>query len=135
MKRVDCVLDKQIDLVLSALMPENALICRIMLATGLRVEDVVSLTRVQIMQGRVTIHEQKTGHIRRVTIPVKLREDILKRSQGSFWAFPSPKDKSKQAVWYDLKRASRAFRLRNLNLECHGGKPMPYIYWANMAIF
>lgn len=123
MKRVDCVLDKQIDLVLSALMPENALICRIMLATGLRVGDVVSLTRVQIMQGRVTIHEQKTGHIRRVTIPVKLREDILKRSQGSFWAFPSPKDKSKhrtrQAVWYDLKRASRAFRLRNLNLGCH----------------
>lgn len=122
MKRVGSILDSKIELILAALMPDNATICRIMLATGLRVGDVVSLTRAQISQGRVTIHEQKTGHTRRVTIPAVLREEILRNSKGSKWAFPSPRDRRKhrtrQAVWYDLKRASRAFRLQG-NVGCH----------------
>lgn len=122
LRRVDSVLEGKIELILAALMPPNALICRIMLATGLRVGDVVSLKSEQVRRGRTTIHEQKTGNARRITIPAELREDILKRSQGSIWAFPSPRDptrhRTRQAVWYDLKRASKAFRMRE-DIGCH----------------
>ena len=42
------VLDKKLELVLALLMPGNALVARVMLCTGLRVGDVLALTREQI---------------------------------------------------------------------------------------
>ena len=47
--------------VLAALMPENRLACEISLATGLRINDVLSLKASDVKKQRFTIREQKTG--------------------------------------------------------------------------
>ena len=108
------LLDSQLDLILAALTEGNRLAAQVMLHTGLRVGDVVGLRADQI-SGRFSVREQKTGKSRRVSIPPWLVEAILAHSAGSEWAFPSPKDPSKhrtrQAVWSDIKRAQKAFRL------------------------
>ncbi len=108
------LLDEQLDLVLAALTPANRLVAQVMLHTGLRVGDVVSLRADQV-KGRFTVREQKTGKSRRVSIPPWLVDALRAHSCGTEWAFPSPKDSTKhrtrQAVWADIKRAQRAFRL------------------------
>ena len=105
-------MDRKLELVLALLMPENALVARVMLCTGLRVGDVLELTPAQIKPS-VRVTERKTGKSRTVRIPKALCAEVLRRS-GVYWAFPSPKDPSKhrtrQAVWADIKRAQRACR-------------------------
>ena len=114
------VLDRKLELVLALLMPENALVARVMLCTGLRVGDVLELTPAQIKPS-VRVTERKTGKSRTVRIPKALCADVL-RQAGSYWAFPSPRDPSKhrtrQAVWADIKRAQRACRF-TVNLGTH----------------
>lgn len=114
------VLDRRLELVLALLMPQNALIARVMLATGLRVGDVVSLTPEQIKPS-TRITEHKTGKSRTVRIPRALCAAVLAQA-GSRWAFPSPADpckhKTRQAVWADIKRAQRACRF-TVNLGTH----------------
>ena len=114
------VLERKLELVLALLMPENALVARVMLCTGLRVGDVLSLTPKQIKPStRVT--EAKTGKSRVVRIPKKLCDEILRRS-NEHWAFPSPRDgmkhRTRQAVWADIKRAQKACRF-STNLGTH----------------
>lgn len=86
-----------------------------MLRTGLRVGDVVALRADQIGP-RFTVREAKTGKGRRVSLPGPLVDQIKAASRGSAWAFPSPRDPTKhrtrQAVWKDIKRAQRAFRIK-----------------------
>ena len=99
--------------VLAALTPANRLVCRVCVATGLRVGDVVALRSDQLAR-QFWITEAKTGKRRRVN----LTDGLLKALQdqaGKAWVFPSPKNetrhRTRQAVWYDVKRASKAFRL------------------------
>lgn len=114
------VLDRKLDLVLDLLMPANALVARVMLATGLRVGDVLDLTPEQI-RPTVKVTERKTGKSRVVRIPKALCAEVLRRS-GARWAFPSPKDsckhRTRQAVWADIKRAQKACRI-SVNLGTH----------------
>lgn len=99
--------------VLAALTPANRLVCRVCVATGLRVGDVVALRTDQLAQ-QFWITEQKTGKRRRVNLTDRLLQ-MLKAQAGETWVFPSPKDpakhRSRQAVWWDVKRAAKAFRL------------------------
>ena len=98
-------------MVLAALMPENRLIMRVLLHTGLRIGDVLNLRTAQI-NGRFWITEQKTGKRRAVGLPADLRADILAQA-GPVWAFPGrdpSKPRTRQAVWKDVKRAAKAFR-------------------------
>ena len=92
-----------------------------MLATGLRISDVVELQRKEV-KTNFTISEKKTGKRRRVRLPADLVAEVLQTSEGSPWAFPSPRDpqrhRTRQAVWKDIKRAQRAFRL-NVNAAPH----------------
>ena len=114
------VLDRKLELVLAILMPENALVARVMLCTGLRVGDVLELTPEQIRPS-VRVTERKTGKSRTVRIPKGLCAEVLARA-GVYWAFPSPKDptrhRSRQAVWADIKRAQKACRF-TVNLGTH----------------
>lgn len=118
--RTGVVLDRKLELVFALLMPENALVARVMLCTGLRVGDVLELTPAQIKPStRVT--ERKTGKSRTVRIPKSLCDEVLRRS-GEYWAFPSPRDpckhRTRQAVWADIKRAQKACRF-TVNLGTH----------------
>lgn len=96
------------------LMPENALVLRVSLETGLRIGDVVSLRTDSIQRQRFTIREQKTGKSKRVYLSKPLWE-ALKRSAGRYFVFEGRNDpkkhRTRQAVYNDLKRAARAFRI------------------------
>ena len=99
--------------VFAALTPANRLVCRVCVATGLRVGDVVSL-RSEALARQFWITEQKTGKRRQVNLTSDLLHQ-LQAQAGAVWVFQSVKDPAKhrtrQAVWWDVKRAAKAFRL------------------------
>ena len=110
--RTEYLLDREVDLVLTALTPENRLVIRTALATGLRIGDVLTLKTEQI-KPHFWVTEQKTGKRKQVGLPEPLFSD-LKKSAGAEWVFPGrdgKKPRTRQAVWKDVKRAADAFRL------------------------
>lgn len=110
--RTEYLLDREVDLVLAALMPENRLVVRTALATGLRIGDVLELRPGQL-KPHFWIKEQKTGKSRQVGLTKELLSD-LKNAAGKDWVFPGRdpcKHRTRQAVWADVKRAAQAFRL------------------------
>lgn len=107
------------------LMPANALVVETMLQTGLRVSDALALTRSDLAKGqRFTVWESKTGKRRRIYIGKRLYLRLVAQC-GKKWVFPSPHDplkhRTRQAVWYDLKRASRALRVSG-NVAPHSAR-------------
>ena len=110
--KTDYLLHREVGHVLAALMPQNRLIARVCLHTGLRVGDVVAL-RAQDVALQFTVTEAKTKKRRRVGLTAALLRDIQAQA-GPVWAFPGRKPgthKTRQAVWADVKRAAKAFRL------------------------
>jgi integrase len=94
-------------------MPANALVCEVCLATGLRIDDVLDL-RTKELAKTMTVTEQKTRKKKRVT----LSADLLKRLQaqaGKYYVFEHRDDvrkhRTRQAVYLDIKRAGKCFRL------------------------
>lgn len=108
------LINQELQHVLAALMPANRLVCEVCLATGLRVGDVLRLRPDQLAL-QFWITEQKTRKRRRVN----LSQDLLRRLRaqaGRLWVFPGARDpthkhRTRQAVWHDVKRAARAFRM------------------------
>lgn len=110
--RTDYLTMEELDHICAALVPQNALIVRVMLHTGLRVGDVLALRTDQIKR-QFWITEQKTGKRRRVGLPDNMIREVLTQA-GPEWAFPGRKPgthKTRQAVWQDIKRAAWAFRV------------------------
>lgn len=109
------LLESQLELLLAGLTPDNRLVCRVMLWTGLRVGDVLALRSDQLARC-FWITEQKTGKRRKVGLPDRLIAEIRSRAGASPWAFPSPYDprkpRTRQAVWADIDRTARALRIR-----------------------
>lgn len=123
MAKTEYLLQKQVEQVLSCLMPENRLAMRVILHTGLRISDVLALKPDKLKQV-FWIEEQKTGKRRRVGLPSPLLED-LRRNAGKYWVFEGRNDpkkhRTRQAVWHDVKRAAAAFRLPQ-NIGTHSGR-------------
>ena len=113
--KTEYLLHREVEHVLAALTPSNRLVCRVILHTGLRVGDVVSLKTSQI-NSHFCVKEAKTGKYKRVGLPAPLLEE-LRAQAGKIWVFPSRTDPTKhrtrQTVWADVKRAARAFRLKS----------------------
>lgn len=106
------LLKQEVGHVLAALTEGNRLVCEIMLHTGLRVGDVLAL-RTQDLAPRFWVTESKTGKRKQVGLPGPLLERVRGQA-GAVWAFPGrnpKKHRTRQAVWADVKRAARAFRL------------------------
>ena len=112
--------------ILAALMPENRVIVRVCMATGLRVSDVLEL-RTADLKRRQTVREKKTGKTRRIQWPAALYEE-MERGAGKYWVFPGRTDPKKhrqrQTVWKDIKRAEKIFQRsgvvsRGQNLGTH----------------
>lgn len=104
--------ERELRHVLAALMPQNQLIVRVMLHTGMRLSDALNL-RSEGLSTSGWYTETKTGKKRRYGLPKPLL-DAIKEQAGPEWAFPGRKPgthKTRQAVWKDIKRAARAFRL------------------------
>lgn len=106
------LLNRELEHVFAALTPQNALIMRTVLHTGLRISDVLEL-RTEQLKPSMWVVEKKTGKRHRCGLPAPLLEAILQQA-GEEWAFPGVKTgthKTRQAVWVDVKRAAKAFRL------------------------
>lgn len=106
------LLNREMEHVLAALTPQNALIMRTVLQTGLRISDVLEL-RTDQLRPSMWVVEKKTGKRHRCGLPAPLLAEIRQQA-GPVWAFPSRKEgqhKTRQAVWADVKRAAKAFRL------------------------
>lgn len=110
--KTEYLLNKEVDMVLSALTPENRIVMRAALTTGLRISDVLAL-RTEQLKPHFWVTEKKTGKRRQVGLPEPLLSDI-KNQAGEEWAFPGrsgEKPRTRQAVWKDVKRAAAAFRI------------------------
>lgn len=115
----DFLLHREVELVLDLLMPQNRLVMRLLLHTGLRISDALAL-RPEQLKPNFWITEKKTGKRRQVGIPQPLLNDLLENS-GKCWVFEGERPgrpRTRQAVWKDVKRAAAACRL-NQNVAPH----------------
>lgn len=107
------LLEREVEHVLAALTPSNRLVCRVCLHTGLRLSDVLEL-RTEQLAPVFWVRESKTGKRKRVGLPGPLLA-ALRREAGREWVFEGRNDprkhRTRQAVWADVKRAAKAFRL------------------------
>jgi integrase len=122
--KTDYLLHREAERVLCALTPVNRRIMKVCMHTGLRLGDVLALTTDQI-KPVTSVLERKTGKLRRIGFPEILRDEILDavkiNSKGPAFAFPGRKPgthQTRQAVWKDVKRAAKAFRM-NQNVAPH----------------
>ena len=101
--------------VLFALTEPNRLACRVALETGLRIDDVLSLPAVVLGMKSFTVCESKTGKKKRCRLSEGLRAE-LKVISGHLFVFPhrpNPnRHRTRQAVYADLKRAGKLFRVK-----------------------
>lgn len=111
--KTEYLLHREVEHVLAALMPVNRVVMRVCIHTGLRVGDVLALRTDQIAP-RFWVTEQKTKKRRIVGLPADLLADMHKIA-GKKYVFEHGNDperhRTRQAVWKDVKRAARAFRL------------------------
>lgn len=120
--KTEYMLNREVDLVLAALTPQNRLVMRVALHTGLRLSDVLALKTEQL-KPHFWVTERKTGKRRQIGLPEPLLTD-LKKAAGKEWVFEgrSPgKPRTRQAVWKDVKRAAKAFRL-SANIAPHSAR-------------
>lgn len=120
--RTDYLLDREVEQVLQLLTPDNRLVMRLLLHTGLRIGDGLQL-RPDQLKPNFWVTEQKTGKRRQVGIPEPLLSD-LRDYAGKYWVFPGRdprKHRSRQAVWKDVKRAAAACRL-TANVAPHSAR-------------
>jgi integrase len=101
--------------ILFALTEENRLACRVSLETGLRIDDALSLPSKVLNQNSFTVCESKTGKNKRCRLSAALRRD-LRHVAGEKYIFPHRIDperhRTRQAVYSDIKRAARLFRVK-----------------------
>lgn len=112
--RTKAIPPDEMEYVLRLLTPPNELACRVALATGLRIGDVLRLRTRQLSQSKITVREMKTGKRRVITLPESLKKR-LRVWAGDVYVFPGRLDdgrpRTRQAVWKDLRRAARALRM------------------------
>lgn len=81
----------------------------VMLETGMRIGDVLSLRPWDVRGGAIRYRAQKTGKSGFCEISLSLERELKSNANG-LWIFPSPKDGEKhltrQAAWARMKRAA-----------------------------
>ena len=111
--RTDYIKPDVMKSLLDALTYENRLVLIVSLTTGLRLSDVLNLKTSDI-KDRFTVRELKTGKNRTVRLSPKLLDELLSVA-GKIFVFENRLDyrkhRTRQAVFKDLKRASRLFRV------------------------
>ena len=107
--------------ILAALTYENRLAITVSLLTGLRIGDVLNLRSRDLLRDRFTITEEKTLKRRTIRLPERLRDE-LQSIAGKIFVFENRltarKHRTRQAVYKDIKRAAKAFRIKS-NISCH----------------
>lgn len=113
MAAADYILSEEYEHILAALTPPNRLAVEVSLCTGLRISDVLEL-RTSLLKQRMYIWERKTGKRKFVYIKRALLLRMLKQA-GRVYVFQGRTDfkkhRTRQAVYKDIKRAARLFRI------------------------
>ena len=121
--KTEYLLNKEVERVLMLLTPLNRLAMRVCLHTGLRISDVLRLKTEQLAP-RFWITEAKTRKRKMIGLTHDLLAD-LKRYAGKYYVFESrcnqKKHRTRQAVWRDIKRAAKAFRIPQ-NVGVHSAR-------------
>ena len=124
MSRSDWVNRDVMSHILAALTPENRLAIITSMVTGLRIGDVLCLRRSDIDKDRFTVTEEKTLKRRSIRLPARLRDELLLHC-GKIFVFPhrysERKHRTRQAVYKDIRRAAKAFRVR-LHVSPHSAR-------------
>ncbi len=111
--------------ILAALMPANRLAVIVSLTTGLRISDVLNMRTCKLAE-RMSIVELKTGKRRTVRLSAGLVDELLAIA-GKIYVFEGRcdprKHRTRQAVYKDIKRAARAYRVA-ANLTPHSCRKM-----------
>lgn len=117
---------------LGCLTEDNALCLRIMNVTGMRISDVLAMRWENVRYEKTateypyTYTEQKTKKKRTVFFPVKLGAELRERRAfmhwWTDWVFPGrdpKKHRTRQAVWKDLSRAAKTYRVNHKRIRAH----------------
>ncbi len=95
-------------------MPANELAIETSLRYGMRIGDVLNLTKEMVMKGRFSYREQKTGKRRTIKLSPDFQLRLLKQS-GKLYIFEHRTDwrrhRTRQAVYKDIRRIAQALRL------------------------
>lgn len=112
--RSEWVPHETINHVLVALTQPNRLAIEVSLRHGMRIGDVLSMRREDVAKGSWTYKEEKTGKRRRIRLSELLQQRLLAQS-GRVYIFEHRLDwkrhRTRQAVYKDIRRAAKAFRL------------------------
>ena len=131
--RTDYVPKELLTRLLEALTPQNALVMELCMVTGMRVGDALMVTdesaRSLAARKRKTVRykytEKKTGKERTVSVPRELFERALEQHRPeSPWLFSGvdpQKHRTRQAVWKDLHRAAKLYRVNGKRLRARIG--------------
>ena len=99
---------------LAACMPENREALRLSMDYGLRIGDVLKMPVSALSKPRWSFKEEKTGKRRRVTLSAA-HKAVCASMAGKVFVFEHRTDplkhRTRQAVWKDLKRIARMYRL------------------------
>lgn len=118
--RAEYITREALEQAMGVLTPANELVVRTMLETGCRVSDVLGMRTAELGE-RMTVVERKTKKKRRVRVPKWLLEK-LREQAGEIWVFEGAHDpqkhRTRQAVWRDVKRAAKAYRIAD-NVGTH----------------
>lgn len=105
---------------LAACMPENREAIRLSMDYGLRIGDVLRMPSAALSAPRWSFKEEKTGKRRRVTLSAAHKATCASFA-GKVYVFEHRTDqmrhRTRQAVWKDLKRIARAFRLDSVSVH------------------
>lgn len=112
--RTDWVCHDTFALILALLTEQNRLAVEMSARYGMRIGDVLKTKTSEVLKGDWTYREEKTGKKRRIRCRGKFRGELLAIA-GDFFVFEhrldSTKHRTRQAVYKDIKRASKALRL------------------------
>ena len=113
--------------IFEALMPQNALVLELCMGSGMRISDALSMTFVEAIDLRASgrsyydYTEKKTGKARSAYISEDwLSRAILQSNPKSRWLFAGrdpEKHRTRQAVWKDLHRAAKLYRINGQRLR------------------
>lgn len=117
--------------ILEALTPQNALVLELCMGSGMRISDALSMTYDEAMgmlcSGSTRYHytEKKTGKERDASVPSDwLCRALDQYNPKSDWLFAGrdpQKHRTRQAVWKDLHRAAKLYRVNGQRLRARIG--------------
>lgn len=115
MSRTQWISQKSMEHLLAACTPPNRLALMVSMTFGCRIGDVLRMPRCAVEKGVWSFKEEKTGKRRRVILGREWQCRLLGIA-GRLYVFEHRtkplKHRTRQAVFKDLKRAARLFRLK-----------------------